>query len=282
VAVLFAAAVCLALSAQAVAALSVHRVRVASMSGVRGVLAYDQTTRVIGHFTLNGKTVSETQTNYANLRAAVFDGGRLVVSQLLDRRLQPMWTLPIQVKDVTGSGKPTVIVDLYTGGAHCCELTKLYLLRGARLVAQLQRNWGDPGYRLVDIDGDGSWEFETQDDAFAYAFTDYADSARPIQIWNLEGAKFVNTTTDHPGAITTDARSLLRAYNEAQTQRRDVRGILPAYVADEALLGTPAVGWNLVDSALAVGALDRADIPGPTGNSYVAAVHSFLSKYGYT
>lgn len=269
----------------ATAAPDVPHVETTTSGNVRAVLAYVKTVTVIGHFTYQGKTFPETQTTYNNMRASVFIGGHLVVSQLLSKNLMPtdagLGGKSVRIKNIATTGPTSVLVDLYTGGAHCCYTTLIYLLSGNSLAGRVQANWADPGYRLVDLNGDGTLEFVSANDAFAYAFTDYADSALPIQIWNLQGNKLVDTTTSHLGTVAADAKSLLRGYADQLHSHRDVRGLLAAYVADESLLGTPDVGWSLVNDALASGELDQGFGP-PKGNQYVTALRHFLTAHGYS
>lgn len=263
-------------------ATGVPHIETATMGNVKAVLAYVKTVTVIGHFTYNGKTTPETQTTYNNLRASVFIGGHLVVSQLLSNHLSPgdFDRKSVHVRKIDSTAPPVVLVDLYTGGAHCCSLTLMYLLNGHGLAGRTQFNWGDPGYRLVDLNGDGTLEFESANDAFAYAFTDFADSGLPIQIWNLQGGKLEDKTTRYPGTVAADARTLLKAYAQQARAGRDVRGILAAYVADEALLGTPDVGWNVVNDALARGELDFG-YGGAKGIAYITKLRRFLAAHGY-
>jgi hypothetical protein len=107
----------------------------------------------------------------------------------------------------------------------------------------VEHDWGNDGYRAVDIDGDGTLEFQIGDDRFAYVFTDFADSYFPLQIWNLQDGRLVQTTRSFAGAIRADARTLKAAYIRSR-RVGDVRGVLAAYVADEALLGNIDDGWD--------------------------------------
>jgi hypothetical protein len=250
---------------------------------VKAQLAYLKTVTVTGHFTYQGKSHAITDTTYANLRASVFVGGHLVVSDLFPKNLSPFSPnngKAIHVEDIEAPSTPSVLVDLYTGGAHCCFKTWIYLLSGNRLAGRIRVDWGDPGYTLRDLNGDGVAEFVSANDAFAYAFTDFADSSFPIQVWDIENGKLVDTTVSYPKAIATDAAAQLKSYQQARRSNSDVRGVLAAYVADEALLGTPSVGWDLVNNALAIGGLDQG-YGGAKGNQYIAALRRFLTSHGY-
>jgi hypothetical protein len=263
------------------AAGSVRHIETVSASNVRATLAYEKSVQVTGHYTLNGKSLPSLETTYSDVRASVFLGGRLLVSQLMGKNMRPAnWRgKSIRIKQLDGVGRPEVLVDLYSGGAHCCYTTIIYTLGARGLSGRIRHPWGDPGYRLADIDGDGTLELVTADDAFAYAFTDYADSVDPTQIWNLQGGKLVNTTTNYPGAIKADAARLRQGYFRERS-KRDVRGLLGAYVADEALLGTPDEGWTLTDTALSRGDLDQG-YGTPHGSQFVASLRKFLTANGY-
>src|SRR4051812_48617620 len=66
----------------------------------------------------------------------------------------------VLVRDLDADGEPEVIVDFYTGGAHCCYLSRFYRWDGTTYVPA-DRNFGDPGYRIADLDGDGVMELLT-------------------------------------------------------------------------------------------------------------------------
>jgi hypothetical protein len=211
------------------AANGIRHLETATSGNVRATLSYVKTTNVTGHYIYQGKTIPITQTTYTNLRASVFLGGRLVASQLFSNnlQLQPAWSnlggKSVKVKEIDGASPPEVVVDLYAGGAHCCYMTMIYTLGAQGLVRRIQQSWGSAGYRLVDIDGDGTFEFQSANDGFAYAFTDYADSVDPIQIWDLQGGKLVDTTRNYPGTIAADAKALMKLYLRLTFRRSILR-----------------------------------------------------------
>jgi hypothetical protein len=93
---------------------------------------------------------------------------------------------PLSGTDVTGEGDPDLIVEEYSGGAHCCGGT--YILNLSADVRRIRipcpprgnasRLGPDPGGAsgFHDLDGDGMFEFVTWDDSFAYEFDSYANS----------------------------------------------------------------------------------------------------------
>ena len=79
------------------------------------------------------------------------------------------------MRDLDGDGEPEAIVGGFTGGAHCCVLALVYRWNGSG-YATFENNFRDPGYRLVDLDRDGRYEFRTADARFAFLYGSFAES----------------------------------------------------------------------------------------------------------
>ena len=192
----------------------------------------------------------------------------------------------LTVRDLDGDGEPEVLVDLYTGGAHCCTVSVLYHFDAASgKYTRIVHRWGDPAYRLSDLDGDGKPEFLTSDDRFAYSFCAYACSALPGVVLRYQGGRLVDVTKTYPARIRKEAASLLAGFNDARkskTVRFEGKGILPAYCADEYLLGRGSACQKLLRAALKRGdlAASGADLA-PSGKKYVTALNAFLRKLRY-
>jgi hypothetical protein len=189
----------------------------------------------------------------------------------------------LQVVDLDHDGEPEVIVDLFTGGAHCCTLSVIYGYRPATdSYGHRTQDWRDPSYNLVDIDHDGRPEFRSSDARFAYEFTAYVFSAFPIQIWHYVAGAMVDVTKSFPKLIRRDAKAKRAQYRHLRNAGYDVRGALAAYAADEYLLGRGAVGMRLVDNARR-----RGELHGPKGDSlpggrkYVKRLRKFLHSLHY-
>lgn len=82
---------------------------------------------------------------------------------------------PLSGTDITGEGNPDLIVTGYSGGAHCCFSSTVYDL-GPSLTVIPVVGGGNCSGTFEDLDGDGSYEFLTCDDAFAYHYCCYAGS----------------------------------------------------------------------------------------------------------
>jgi subtilisin-like proprotein convertase family protein len=170
---------------------------------------------------------------------------------------------PVRVRDLDGDGEPEVLVDLYWGGAHCCYYTDVYRYVCARGAYRLGVGfWGDLHPTLRDLDGDGRPEFETGDDRFAYVFTGFATSVFPIRILRFDHGRFVDATRRFRRLIRRDAAKLYALYrSERRKPNGDVGGILPAWLADEYLLGRGPAGWPVLREAVRRGEIQPWESP---------------------
>jgi hypothetical protein len=186
------------------------------------------------------------------------------------------------VRDLDGDGESEVVVDVYTGGAHCCTHSLLYRWRSrGERYERSAAAWGNQGYRLVDLDGDGRPELSSRDDRFAARFTAYAASASPIRIWRYDRGRLLDVTRTFPREVERDAALLWRDY--LRVRRTEARGLLAAWLADQALLGRADDGWRRLEEANRRGELGRgATVDGyPAGRRYLAGLRSFLRRAGY-
>jgi hypothetical protein len=187
----------------------------------------------------------------------------------------------LQVVDLDGDGEPEVLVDAYTGGAHCCSVTELAAFNGTGYAIQ-ELFWGDPGYELKDLDGDGKLEFVSLDDAFAGAFTSFAASFFPPYVVDYDPAVkgSLRDVTDHFVAlIRKNQQQALRALKRARRQHYETLGAVAAYVADFYLLGDPGHVRPYLKRAHKRG--DLRTISGPAPRNFERRLLAFLKKQGY-
>lgn len=189
-------------------------------------------------------------------------------------------------ENLNGDRTPEVIVDLYSGGAHCCHSTLIYAFGEAARspYAVTAHTWGNRPYTLQDLDEDGRPEFVSQDDRFAYAFSVYAASRYPIQIWQYQEAALVEATPtfqqavfDHAFQLWEEFRRLTRQRGQARSdstrywQAEAERATLAAYLADKYLLGQGQDGWERV----------RQHYNWPDRDEFFAQLEQFLADTGY-
>jgi hypothetical protein len=145
----------------------------------------------------------------------------------------------LKVADLDGDGEPEVLVDTFSGGAHCCLTARLLTWDGTG-YAPKDFNYGDVGYQLKDLDGDGRPELVGNDPVFSGAFTAFAASAFPPLVFRVDHGRFVDVTKRFPSLVRKDAAARLKDLRKAR-KGGDVRGVLAAYVADQYLLGKASV-----------------------------------------
>jgi len=168
-------------------------------------------------------------------------------------------------RNVGEHGTPAVVVDLWLGGAHCCEETFMALLGSP--PAWIVRDWGNPGYRGRRIGG--RYYFVSGDDRFSYAFAAYAFSWFPPQIWTIRDERLVNVTKALPALVAANARRAWRRYLGARSDPAQAHGLgaLAGWCADEFLLGRGAHCEQVLQRA------------GPAG--FVRKLNRDLERWGY-
>jgi hypothetical protein len=183
-------------------------------------------------------------------------------------------TSSLKVADLDGDGEPEVLVDLYTGGAHCCVITEILRFDGTTYTAAT-RNFADFGYTL-----DGG-TFVTGDARFAYAFASFADSAFPVRLLTYGAGGWRDVTRAQPATLTADAARWLKEYKKRRAGTRAL-GILAAWVADEYRLGAKAKAKadRYLDAELRARRL-KADQGWPHGKTYISTLKRRLRAWGY-
>ncbi|HEX9506123.1 MAG TPA: hypothetical protein VGA62_08980, partial [Acidimicrobiia bacterium] len=171
-----------------------------------------------------------------------------------------------------------------------CDWTRVYRYDRARnTYLPVNHFWGNDSASptLKDLNGDGRPEFISQDDRFAYDFDGYAGSVRPIQIWSYDQGRFSDVTRRYAERIEQDAATIWRLYlKERGKPHNNVRGILPAWAADEYMLGRAHTIDRTLENIRQHGYLNCAsadacfDSPhDPT--AYIKALKALLRKTGY-
>jgi hypothetical protein len=189
----------------------------------------------------------------------------------------------VHIVHLSRSGPPSVVLDLYSGGAHCCFVEQVYSPANSQGTRKTEYNFGNPGVRLVELGADGSYDFLSADNDFAYAFTDYAASGMPIEIFSYSHDAFHNVTVSFPSLIRQDAAQWMKAFrSQAATHYQDSVGLVAAWAADEDMLGHSRAVARFLATQAKAGHLNSALNPvTPSGQKYVIALQKFLRKHGY-
>ncbi|MHB8379401.1 MAG: hypothetical protein ACYDB2_05715 [Acidimicrobiales bacterium] len=181
-------------------------------------------------------------------------------------------------------GPLDVVLDLYSGGAHCCTIEQVFSFDAASgTYKKFEYNFGDPGAKLVPLGGGGSDVFLSADDRFAYAFTDYAASGMPVEILSFTDDAFHDVTRSYPQLIAKDAELWRNAFDaSASSHYQDTAGLAAAWAADEDLLGHVSTVERFLQLELRAGHLNSGLSPiEPSGQKFVVALQAFLRQDGY-
>ncbi len=144
-----------------------------------------------------------------------------------------------------------------------------------------------------DMTGDGIADFVMRDNRFLYAFSSYAESYAPPQIFNIIGGKMIDVSTS--GKFNTlYLDEMKKAGAQCQPGNSGANGACPAFIASAARLGKLNQAWAQmigaydasVDWALPTGCWvsDKDGCPGGeeiTYKSYPEALHAFLVRSGF-
>jgi hypothetical protein len=203
----------------------------------------------------------------------------------------PPVSIQIAELDPTNS-YPEVVVSFFTGGAHCCSVTSVVTSNAdGSAWTTLDVGEFDGGPMLaVDLDGDGTFEFETRDNAFLYAFACYACSEAPLQLLAIEdGAiKDVSAAPRFKRAHAAWLKNMIVGVPE-----QEVNGFLAGYVAQKIRLGEGKQAWDLMlahydretDWGLDICEVardERGDCPGETKRvDFPRALELMLKENGY-
>jgi hypothetical protein len=239
-------------------------------------------------------TMREVGREYKNARIQILHEGKPVFEQAIvdhpqTKDLEGQWVMAATgfienpenqmfLRDLDGDKNPELVVNFFSGGAHCCSSSVIYYNPvGTDRYEPLVQFWGNGGApdKLEDLNNDGKVEFISRDDRFAYAFASYAGSGYPIQIWNYDRGTMRDVTKRHKKLIYNNATFWWETFQKQKQDQENVefgKGSLAAYVADKYLLGQGKEGWELAQKAYY----------GDDKKAFFKQLRQFLREMGYT
>jgi len=213
-----------------------------------------------------------------DLKLTIAQSGRVVYDEPIKSKqcLTTCWPAgtknAVHVLDLAGNDELEVVVDLFTGGASCCELEQVFSPSAALDSYVLtEHNFGEDGDRIEHLGPGAGLEFVSGDSYFACEFTDCAGSGLPIQIFSFSGGAFHNVTREYPKQISSNAAFWWKSYEH--NLKNDPTGLIAPWAADEDLLGKTAT----VSSTLAKQVSEHH-----ITERFVKQLQAFLKKHGYT
>jgi hypothetical protein len=179
----------------------------------------------------------------------------------------------LQVRDLDKDNEPEIILDIFSGGAHCCTFSLIYRYDAkTQKYTAITHPWGNGGrYGIQDVNKDGNLEFVDRDDRFAYKFSSYAGSRYPLQIWQYRQGKMIDVTRRYPQQVKNHADQLWQEYITTKNHFEGGKAILAAYLADKYLLGEGEDGWRRVQEAYR----------GSDRSQFFSELRKFLGETGY-
>ena len=196
---------------------------------------------------------------------------------------------------------PGVMIEGFSGGAHCCEAPVVYVFNVQEnryvKVVDLSPNHLKDSYvfnaneGLVPMVAGSQVLLTTGDDSFSYAFGCYACSETPLVLYAVDPDGLFDVSSKHPALIAVHARSLLKSAlaavkdETATTQSFPAPfGFLAPWVADECEIGHGASAFSEVEELAHEGKLSNSLYYQATtkrSGSFVLDLRSFLLSDGY-
>lgn len=198
------------------------------------------------------------------------------------------------IQNRSGAG-PAVMLQSFSGGAHCCNSVQVAGLVGGKLKVVDLGSWdGDNIPIPQDVSGDGVVDFIMSDNSFLYAFASYADSYAPPKIFNIIGGE-ARDVSGNPAFRSLFGKSMQQAGERCRPGSDAApNGACAAFVASAARLGKLSQAWPQMLAAY--DASSNWDLPTgctvsdgngcPAGaeivyKSYPEALLAFLKREGY-
>jgi hypothetical protein len=195
---------------------------------------------------------------------------------------------------------PGVMIEGFSGGAHCCQVPVIYIFNSAqsRYVKVTDLSPDHPKNTYVIDDNEGLIPkvagnrvvLTTGDDRFSYAFGCYACSETPLVLYAVGPDGLIDVTSQHPALIESHARFLwqralaaVRAENVASGTSPAPFGFLAPWVADECDIGRGRSAFPKLEQLGREGKLSTAMYHKSTLNhgSFLLDLRSFLLSDGY-
>lgn len=191
------------------------------------------------------------------------------------------------------AARPAVLMQTFSGGAHCCTTLKLALLSNGAWRAYELTFDGGPGEAIVDAKDGAPPLLLIGDGNFDYAFASHAGSYLPARAYAVRGGRLYDVSSERQ--MTDRWRVVMSsALGGCSATTPDRNGACAAYVAAASMLGQHAEAWKRMLTIY-----DRTGNVWPNGcrvdlgagcpkdqvlefKSYTASLAWFLWRYGYS
>jgi len=137
-----------------------------------------------------------------------------------------------------------ILIDTYTGGAHCCISVLIGYFENDKFKISDDIYLGNTWYHLEDFNKDGRDEIVTNNDMFAYAFTNYAETRFPLLVYTIEDGAAKDITKIFRNRV-------LEIIDEFKGELEDYRNFECPKTADEGTFNTDAGSVKTILAAIA-------------------------------
>jgi len=158
------------------------------------------------------------------------------------------YLVSVELAEVTGEGLPELIVNAYSGGAHCCNTVSIFSLQDGEVITLSSGDWGSGGLALVrDSDGDGKVELTL---VKIYEYIDGLCFACSPVVWRTyvwNDGLFVDVTNRYPGPTQKMAQdalaALVKALDLESASGSELTGYAATYWTNSYALGRGEAAW---------------------------------------
>ena len=193
-----------------------------------------------------------------------------------------------QLRDLDSDGVAEIIVQNYSGGAHCCTNTTIHRWDGSQFTSVETGFLDGLGVAFDDLDNNGQTELVLADQAFLYRFGSYVESFPPAVILTYQAGELVDTTYQYPERIRAQAERAKDAFLSVRAENGITsNSLLAAYVALSSQLGELESAWQFMldnyNSELDWGLSIYDDTGAVIGQhpDFPTALRAFLIEIGY-
>jgi len=152
----------------------------------------------------------------------------------------------VDLNDLDNDGTPEVLLQAYTGGAHCCMAITTYTWQEDQFQPIYFDYLDGGGGRFEDLNRDGLTEFITLDNAFFYTFSSYAGSYPPSVVLTFRDGTYTDTTPQFRQRLGSTAWDMYQSVEQRDDDGYEINGLLAGYVAQKIRLGQYQEGWNFM------------------------------------
>ncbi|HLT23668.1 MAG TPA: hypothetical protein VK004_00955 [Ignavibacteria bacterium] len=167
----------------------------------------------------------------------------------------------IAAEDLRGNGEKSILINTYSGGAHCCFTMYIGEFSDGKFSITDTIGWGDSYYEAKDLNNDGKMELVGSYVGMAYEFTSFAGSQFPMLIYGYKNGRVQVVNEDFKKFVYEDIeefkKELQNAYpNYSCPEKEDeywgsdageVRSFLAAIVFGYVSIDEADKGFEFVD-----------------------------------